>query len=341
MTKQSCLLPLFFFLLSACSTAPMPVVTALPQAPVVLNSTLPADQQAFVDRMVKTEQFNAGDLQKLFLQAKVNPVRVRQMDQPLESLTWGRYQQVYVRPSLIEKGQIFLQENHMALAAAETQYGVPSQIIVGILGVETNYGGNEGESNAFNALFTLAFNYPRRAAFFQNELASYLLLTRETGWNPLTLKSSYAGALGMPQFMPSVYQQYAVSNSQNYPDLFHNTNDAIGSVGNYLSKMGWQRGGPIVVKADLSKAVVLTDSLKNDTLTLLQFKKEGIHAEYKMPGDLQACLLVLQGQAGPEYWLAFHNFYVIKRYNASNLYAMAVWELGERILAEKPNDGNS
>lgn len=305
-----------------------------PAVPLVVSATLPADQQAFIDRMVKAEGFNAGDLQKLFLQAKVNPVRVKQMDRQLESLTWGRYQQLYVRPSLIEKGQRFLQENHMALAAAETQYGVPSQIIVGILGVETNYGDNEGDSNALNALFTLAFHYPRRAAFFQNELASYLVLTREAGWDPLSLKSSYAGALGMPQFMPSVYQQYAVSNSQNYPDLFHNKNDAIGSVGHYLSKMGWQRDQPIVVKADLSKGVVLTDSLKNDTLTLLQFKKAGIHAEYKMPGDLKACLIILQGEKGPEYWLAFHNFYVIKRYNASNLYAMAVWELGEKILAE-------
>lgn len=314
-----------------------PVQTSAPLA----HSGLPADQQAFIERMVKTEQFNAADLEILFRQAKINPTRIAQMNRPLESLSWTRYQQLYVRPSLVAKGRVFLQMNQKALLEVETQYGVLPQVIVSILGVETNYGGNEGDSDAFNTLFTLAFNYPRRASFFQNELASYLVLTREAGWDPLVLKSSYAGALGMPQFMPSVYRQYAVSDSHNYPDLFHNTNDAIGSVGNYLSKMGWQRGGPVVVKADFSKGVVLTPALKKDTLTLLQFKKAGIHAEYKMPADLQACLIILQGQKGPEYWLAFHNFYVIKRYNASNLYAMAVWELSEKILAKRPNGENS
>jgi len=163
-------------------------------------------------------------------------------------------------------------------------------------------------------------------------LAAYLVLTHQAGFDPLAVKSSYAGALGMPQFMPSSYQQYAVSHLNHYPDLFTNNADAIDSVAHYLAKAGWVRGAPIAVPARLSKHAKSVEKLQNHNFTLQEFSEHGIYPSHHMSGSLVAQFLILDGKAGPEYFLAFRNFYVIKRYNASNLYAMAVTELSRKLL---------
>lgn len=335
------LLVLFTLLLTGCANnepiaqkpqilpSPMPIVNA----PQVFNAS---QIQLFANEVAQKNGLSAKALLKILNQAQVQPKNVNAMDRPFEKLSWARYQPLYVRPSLIQGGMKFWNQNQKILLAASKQYGVPTQIIMAIIGVETAYGQNIGTYRALDALYTLSFDYPRRAEFFQNELAAYLVLTTEAGFDPLGLKSSYAGALGMPQFMPSSYQKYAVSKSKNYPNLFTNVSDVADSVANYLEQMGWRAGQPVTIKAKLSKNVVLTDALKNNTYTLQEFKKYGIHAEEKLPGSLKANLVILDGKNGTEYWLTFKNFYVIKKYNASNLYAMAVYQLGEKLACAIP-----
>ncbi len=328
-------------LLTACATAPAPEATTTALSVENVSTAVPSqaqinsEVQVFAKNFAKENVMSYQDIMAILNQAQVQQSMINLMNQPLEKLSWARYQDLYVRPSLVSGGVNFWNENATLLASASKQYGVPSQYIVAILGVETVYGKNQGKSRAIDALYTLSFYYPRRAAFFQNELAAYLIMTNEGGFDPLTMRSSYAGALGMPQFMPSTYRQYAVSVSRGYPNLFTSPGDVIGSIGNYLNKMGWQADAPIIVPARFSKNVKLTGSLRNDTLTLEQFKAAGIHAEIKLPGNLKACLISFDGKNGIEYWLAFHNFYVIKRYNSSNLYAMSVYQLGNKILQQR------
>lgn len=332
-------------LLSGCATTSKPAVQqqVLPSpmpianAPQVFNS----DQIAlFAKQVAQKNGLSEQALLKILNQAELKPNIVNAMNRPFEKLSWARYEKLYVRPSLISGGVKFWSQNQQILLSASKQYGVPSQIIMAILGVETVYGQNIGTYRALDALYTLSFDYPRRAAFFQKELAAYLVLTSQAGFDATTVKSSYAGALGMPQFMPTSYMHYAVSNSAAYPNLFTNVSDIASSVANYLDQMGWQKDKPVAIKADLSKNVKLTEALKNNTYTLQEFKKYGIHAEVKMPGDLKANLVILDGQNGPEYWLTFKNFSVIKKYNSSNLYAMAVYQIAEQLACAIPATPN-
>ena len=343
--KKLGIVAISFFLL-ACSTstpkqvAPvsMPVATANAnaQTPVAM---LPhsADVNEFIQKMVVQYHFDGGSLSALLSQANIVNSLVTQMNHPNEKrLSWYQYQKLFVSAKAIQGGQAFLKQNQKVLHLAERRYGVPPGIIVGILGVETRYGLNEGHVSALDALYTLSFDYPRRETYFQNELAQFLILTRDANFDPLEVKSSYAGALGMPQFMPSAYRQYAVSSGHHYPDLFSNSEDAILSVGNYLAKMGWQRGMPVALQAIDLHDQPIPDSLVNQTLSLKAFAKAGVVAvnlpHTRSALSMQAKLLKLQGADGPEYWFAFSNFNVIKRYNASDLYAMSVWSMSQFVI---------
>jgi membrane-bound lytic murein transglycosylase B len=313
-------------LLSACSSVP-PLHSSTAKTKAGVNNQSGQAVQAFIEEMVQEQHFNQVELQQLLAQAEVKPQIITMMNRPLEKLSWARYQALYVRPSLIQGGKQFMQEHERVLQAIETKYGVPAAIIVSILGVETNFGHNQGSLSALDALYTLSFDYPRRGPYFQQELGAFLVLVREGGFNPLTVRSSYAGALGMPQFMPSTYLHDAVSESSTFPDLFHNDADAIQSIGHYLALMGWERGGPIAVRVHLAAHAKVSQALAQKTLSVSAFKHLGVHVSSKINGHLQAHLVMLKGQDGDEYWLIFHNFEVIKRYNASTLYAMAVYQL--------------
>lgn len=310
--------------------APTPIVAApVSPADVALNV------QAFAVKAAKSDGLPLPKIVALLKQAQMQPTIIKLMNQPFEQLPWYRYQSLYVRPSLITGGVQFWQQHESILSSASKQFGVPPEIMVAILGVETGYGVNQGSFRALDALYTLSFYYPRRATYFQSELEAYLTLTHDAGFNPLIIKSSYAGALGMPQFMPSTYRQYAVASAKLYPNLFSNPDDAIGSVANFFAKVGWTKGAPIAVPAHLSKGVVPTDIMQNGNLSLDSLKKLGVHAESHLNGKLPANLIILQTKNGPEYWLAFHNFYMIKRYNSSTLYAMAVYQLGTKIAVQR------
>lgn len=292
------------------------------------------DVAAFIDLMVKNHDFKKPALEKLFNQVQLQDAVVQSIEHPAEAKTWGFYYNLFITDERIKKGTQFWLANQKTLTAVEKQYGVPANIIVAILGVETYYGERQGDYRVIDSLSTLAFNYSPRSPFFKKELEQYLLLTRENNIDPLSLKGSYAGAIGQPQFMPSSYRYYAIDYSNNNKiDLQNNTDDVIASIANYLKRNGWQPGNPITAPAKVSgKAYMKIDTADLKTrLDKKSLKQYGISSSAKIPSDTKVGLLVLNGNDNPEFHLGYDNFYTITRYNTSINYAMAVYLLSEAI----------
>lgn len=304
---------------------------------VKADVTQRADVKQFINYMVKAYHFNKQDLQQIFQQVNIDRRVLPSIKAPMEAVPWYRYRAFFLTPKRITEGKQFWQQHATTLAEAERRYGVPASVIVGILGVESNYGAAQGKFRVIDALTTLSFEYPRRAKFFRGELEQFLLMAREEKFNPLDIRGSYAGAMGQGQFMPSSYRSYAVDfNSKGQKDLFHNTEDAIGSIANYMKKHGWQTAEPVTLEAysknTFSKLATSMHSQRKPTmLTLAQIKNYGLYTKQKLPSDMKASIIRLQGVQGMEYWLGFHNFNVIMRYNSSPRYAMAVYQLGQAI----------
>ena len=297
-----------------------------------------ADVQNFIREMTARHGFNPAQLQALFDRVQPQPSIITAMNRPGEAKPWHEYRAIFINARRIQGGVEFWRTHAATLARAEQVYGVPPEIVVAIIGVETQYGGNMGRHRVLEALATLAFDYPRRADFFRKELEAYLLLTRAEGVDPLALRGSYAGAMGWGQFMPTSYQNFAVDfDGDGRRDLWRNPRDAIGSVANYFRQHGWRPGEPVVVPARVSGSAypgLITRRLTTpprDSIASLQ--AQGVAPLTPVDGARSALLLELQGRAGPEHWLAFHNFYVITRYNRSQLYAMAVYQLSREIRA--------
>ena len=292
----------------------------------------------FIDEMVQEEGFDRAELEQLFAQVEKKQSIIDAMNRPAERvLTWGRYRNIFLKQSRIEGGAEFWRKNADVLAAAEAEYGVPAEIIVSIIGVETLYGGNTGSYRVMDALSTLAFDYPARAPFFRSELKHFLVLARDQDQAPLELKGSYAGAMGLGQFMPSSYRAYAADYDQDdFIDIWKNESDAIWSVANYLSEHRWQPGEQIALPADVSES--LDESVLNVQLrpkhSLGELAEAGIAPAADLPSDAMATAMMLEGEQGPEYWVGLDNFYVITRYNHSKLYAMAVFQLAQEIKTE-------
>jgi len=297
---------------------------------------LPA-AKPFIRQMAKKHGFSEKHLTQLFMQVHVNQKVLRAMSRPYEDKPWYVYKKLFVTESRTKEGVAFWQHHKKSLQDAELKYGVPASIIVAIIGVETLYGKNKGDFSVLEALSTLAFAYPKRAKFFKKELKEYLLLTREQKLDPLKLYGSYAGAIGYPQFMPSSYRHYAVDYTHNGSiDLMSDPGDAIASVGNYLQKNGWQRGKPITAKATITQPPDQTLIKKRKKLTLKRLKSKGIHIKEKIKNTSLAGLMKFKTtQKKTAYWLAFHNFNVITRYNTSNRYAMAVYQLSKKLEARR------
>jgi len=249
------------------------------------------------------------------------------------------YQRVFIEDGHIAEGAAFRKKYHQTLVKAEKKYGVPGSIIIATLGVETLYGKHSGGYRVLDALSNLSFGDQPRAAYFRGELEQFLLLTQEQRLDPFKVQGSYAGAIGAPQFMPSSYRYYATSFSKkSHIDLIHNTQDAIVSVANYYKEHGWK--GPhfvalhAKVKGDLYQKLKKPDGSAR-TFSSSQLAHYGITPERKIPKGYKVKLVELEGLQGKEYWLVFHDFDVIKRYNPSNLYAMAVYQLSRNILTYK------
>ena len=297
--------------------------------------------KAFIDEMVKTHRFEGDQLRQLLRQAERQESILQAIARPAERvLTWKDYARIFLTTERIEDGREFLKQHRETLARAEAVYGVPPEIIVAILGVETKYGRIQGRHRVIDALTTLGFDYPPRATFFRSELEQYLLMTREQGFDPLTLTGSYAGAMGYGQFIPSSFRRYAVDfDGDKVADIWNNPVDAIGSVANYFKQKGWQAGEPVVTPVQvkgMDYRRMLQKGLK-PTHTLAELKRAGVLLPDSYDPQQAGLLLELEGEQGLEHWVGFHNFYVITRYNISHLYALAVYQLSRELL----NDSSS
>ena len=351
---------LFSIMLLSSACAPPAAVRPAAETPVVPDTPVPPapdlaaagstavnpgqplarrpDVQAFIREMVAQHGFNARQLQATFSQAHAQPSIIAAMSKPAEAKPWYAYREIFINPKRIQGGVAFWQANAAALADAERVYGVPAQIVVAIIGVETQYGGNMGKYRVLEALATLAFGYPRRAAYFRKELENFLLMTRAEGIDPLTPRGSYAGAMGYGQFMPGSFQSFAVDfDGDGRRDLWRNPRDAIGSVANYFKKHGWRSGEPVAIPAQVSGnryPSLLSSSLSPPKARVADLQAQGVTPTEPVSGSQSAMLLEYVGRAGPEYWLGFDNFYVITRYNRSQLYALAVYQLSQAIAGQ-------
>ncbi|MBX2809862.1 MAG: lytic murein transglycosylase B [Cellvibrionaceae bacterium] len=295
--------------------------------------------KAFIAEMVKEHNFDASSLTKWFAQAEKKQTILDAISRPAEKTkTWAEYRNIFVTDSRIKLGLAFWQENKAFLLRAEQKFGVPAEIIVAIIGVETRYGKNKGSFRVIDALSTLAFDYPPRATFFRKELKEFFLLAREQQQDPLSLMGSYAGAMGYGQFIPSSYRAYAIDfNQDQFADIWNNTEDAIGSVANYFKRHGWRSDEAVAVRSRVAKnydQTVVNRSLK-PSASLGDLIAKGFTPLSPLNKTQAATAMQLEGQWGPEFWLGLHNFYVITRYNHSRLYAMAVWQLSQEILLAK------
>jgi len=288
----------------------------------------------FINKMVTKHQFNRNDLKQMFAQVKVIPAIIESMNKPAESLPWHRYQKIFLKETRITQGVEFWALNEAVLRRAEAKYGVPAEIIVAIIGVETRYGRNKGGHKVLDSLTTLVVDYPRRSKFFSKEMEEFLLLARNEKLDPLQIEGSYAGAMGKPQFMPSSYRRYAVDFDGNgVRDLLDSSDDAIGSVANYLSRHGWQRAQPVAKRAEIKgkKYAQLVKKGLKPHIKVSEVKKFGVRIDEGLSSDLKTALIELKAENGKEYWLGLTNFYAITRYNHSALYAMAVFQLAQAV----------
>jgi len=290
----------------------------------------------FIDEMVVRHQFKRDELERTFRRAERRQEVIDAMEKPATLKPWAEYRATFVNAQRIRDGLGFWDKHEAALQRAQREFGVPAEYIVGIIGVETLYGRQTGRFRALDALTTLAFDYPRRAPYFRAELEQFLLLAHEQDFNLLAINSSYAGALGIPQFMPGNYRKYALDYNYNGKvDLLHEPEDAIGSVANYFRHYGWRSGEPVALKAvvaDPQKLVALTE-----VRPLAGWREDvGVSPQEGMEGVLPpAWLLDLTLAEGKEYWLVFENFDVLMRYNLSSYYAMSVHQLAQALRAAR------
>ncbi len=310
--------------------------STLAQAPAKVK--LKPDVEKFISQMVQQHQFNEAALRRIFAQLKGNDEVVKAINAPATSKPWYEFKNIFVTPTRTSGGVTFWNENAQQLKRARDIYGVPEEIIVSIIGVESIYGKRTGSFRVIDALYTLGFEMPERATYFRSEMEQFLLLTRENRLDPLAVKGSFAGAIGMPQFMPTSYRRFAVDfDSDGKIDLWENVTDIIGSVAHYLQYFGWVAGQPIVVPARIS-GTQYTEIVENGFkphLTLEQMLAKGVEPTETVAPELVAGLFALELEQGQEYWLALNNFYTITRYNRSKNYAMAVYLLAGAIARER------
>lgn len=347
------LLPLFV-LLAACSSKPKPTetetTTGTPSGGFLLEPQHNVMQmggdfannpnaQQFIDKMVNKHGFDRQQLQEILSQAKRLDSVLRLMDNqaPTTSVkppsgpngAWLRYRKKFITPDNVQNGVVFWNQYEDALNRAWQVYGVPPEIIVGIIGVETRWGRVMGKTRILDALATLSFNYPRRAEYFSGELETFLLMARDEQDDPLNLKGSFAGAMGYGQFMPSSYKQYAVDFSGDGHINLWDPVDAIGSVANYFKAHGWVKGDQVAVMAN-GQAPGLPNGFKTK-YSISQLAAAGLTSQQPLGNHQQASLLRLDVGTGYQYWYGLPNFYTITRYNHSTHYAMAVWQLGQAV----------
>lgn len=297
------------------------------------------EMEAFIEHMQAKHGYEPAALRRLLEQAQSRPSIIRAMTAPSTSRPWFEYRRRIIDPVRIENGVRFWAQNSVALERASREFGVPPELIVATIGVETLYGRNMGSLKVLDALVTLAFDYPPRAEYFRNELEEYLLLAREAGFSPGALRGSYAGAIGIPQFLPSSYRKYAVDfDADGRRDIVDSAADAIGSIANYYRSFGWKTGAATMVAAesgDADLAPLLAAGIRPHT-TIKELRRRGLIVQEPVDETAEATVFYVQLESGPKLLLGLNNFYVITRYNRSINYAMAVWELATAVKAALP-----
>lgn len=294
---------------------------------------------ALIAQLEKDQVYAPGELTPVFALVTRDEGVLKAIARPAEGTKeWKEYRPLFMSADRVQKGVEFWNQHADTLARAEQTYGVPAEMIVAIIGVETKYGGNKGRNRVIDALTTLALDYPPRAPFFRKELREFLVLSKENGLNPLNTLGSYAGAMGYPQFMPSSWRNLAVDfDGDGKRDLINNPVDAIGSVANYFKANGWKTGEAVIVPARIIgqdyDGIINKDLGTNSTLG--EIAKKGLIPRQAGTylASTPASAIRLQGDNGGEFWLGFTNYYVITKYNRSLLYAMAAWQLSQAVKA--------
>ncbi len=302
-----------------------------------------SDVKNFIDSMVSEHSYDRDTLESILRQAQVQESILEAIEKPAErTKEWHEYRDIFLTDERVRAGAEFWHENSEELQRISDETGVDVEILVGIIGVETYFGRITGSYRVLDALTTLAFRYPPRAAFFRDELEHFLLLVREEQMDATEATGSYAGAMGRPQFMPSSYRAYAVdSSADGKRDIWSNWSDVFGSIANYFVRHGWRPNNQVVAHAILGKQW-RGDPPENSLSpkeTVTSLSHQGVLFATDLPGDDKSQLLTLNGDDGEEYWVGFHNFFVITRYNRSVMYALAVLQLGQEIAIEV-NRGN-
>ncbi|MBK8742954.1 MAG: lytic murein transglycosylase B [Betaproteobacteria bacterium] len=288
----------------------------------------------FLAAFAEEQGFSTRSLLRLFSHVKTQNSAIQAMSAPVVAPPkWFEYAPRFLNTERIAGGVTFRNTHRAALERAEREYGVPSEVIVAIIGVETSYGRNIGRYRVLDALATLAFDYPRRADYFREELRQFLLLAREWKISPLEPKGSFAGAMGVPQFMPTSFRRFAVDyDADGKIDLWTGMDDVIGSVANYLSLHGWERDRPVLLPVSVDSAEAraavggngLSERRDYAGWTALNVS---LRESAAIDPQWEAMLVQLDEIDGPGYRLGFNNFYVLTRYNRSRMYAAAVWDL--------------
>jgi len=291
--------------------------------------------EAFAERLADDDEMDVEFVRRTLENAEYQQSIIDAITRPAESKPWHEYRKIFVRDTRIDGGVEFWRANRPLLERVASQFGVPVEFILAIVGVETNYGLNTGNYRVLDALVTLGFYYPRRGEFFARELAEFFRLSEEEALPLERVKGSYAGAMGLGQFIPSSYRAYAVDfDDSGSRDLWRSLPDALASVANYLSVHGWDEALPVVLPAhrvpqDLNEAFS-----PKPAHTLGELAEMGIEFEDGgLAAETPATLIELEGEQGAEHWIGLNNFYVITRYNRSPLYAMAVTQLADELRA--------
>ncbi len=335
---------------------PVPVVPApAPVAPHIRDFSLARAE--FIRSTAKRYSIPEASIEAVLAKASIRDSIINAMSRPAEAKPWADYRPIFIQPKRIDGGRAFLAEHRVELKRAEAKYGVPAELITAIIGVETSYGGNKGSYPVIDALYTLAFAYPRtdepakqarenqREAFFRDELAQLFALGKAEGFDITTLKGSYAGAMGWGQFMPSSYRQHAVDgDGDGRRDLFNELDDVFASVANYfVERGGWKRGAPVMQRAlrDPGASDFSADKIELD-MTLGSLATRGYRPANpalfpQVKAGTPLTMITLDGANGPEYWIIYDNFKAITKYNGSRLYATAVYQLAEAIAGRDPD----
>jgi len=292
--------------------------------------------QSFIQEMASRHGFAADELGQVFVRVEARPSIIELMQRPAEKAKpWHEYRALFLTDKRIARGVETARQQADALQQTARR-GVPVQYLLAITGVETFYGEILGRHRVIEALATLAFDYPPRSSFFRGELEQFLLMSREEAIDPLAPVGSYAGAMGIPQFMPTSFRTWAVDGDGNgHRDLWGSWPDVFASVANYLQAHGWRAGEPVMASADVTGADLagLQFGKLELTETVGSLRSRGVKFEATLPADAPAVLIQLDGNDGPEYRIGFTNFYAITRYNRSQLYASAVNDLAEALVA--------